>query len=420
MEEAKMTKLPTRSKKIAVHCAALTLLVLAYTAFAAEAIPTIDINKMNPDEMSTGPYSYFIPPYSYYYFHHMDKLGFKFDWVHRAGSVYPLQNPKGTYTTTYSYKNQTYTLDQYFERNAVLGFLVLKDNKIIAEQYFHGSNPGSRFLSNSVGKSITSTLFGIAVDEGKIASINDPIIKYVPTLKDSAFNRATLKDALEMATGIDAKEDASDPTSIVHQMDRSVIRGVPSFTQLLNSIKPDPKVKPGTTFKYVSMNTETLGLAIENATGKPFNKYLQEKIWSKIGAQSDAFLFRAKAQPDQCAFGCFNATLRDYGRFGLMIMNGGELGGTRVVSSSWVKEATTPADYSTPSDEGYGYQWWLPKDNKDVVEGMGVYGQKLYINPKEHVVIVEFSAWPTADDHERWSEASQVMDAITASLSHAK
>jgi len=406
-----------RSSILLIKCLALILFAI-YTASASQSIPTIDLNKMNPDEMSTGPYSYFIPPYSDYYFHHIDKLGYRIDWVRRAGKVYLLKDPHSAFTISYSYNNHTYSLDQYFERNRVLGFLILKDNQIISEHYFHGSNQNSRFLSNSVGKSITSTLFGIALGEGKISSIDDPVTKYIPVLKNSGYNRVTFRQALAMATGISATEDASDPESTVHQMDRSVLRGVPSFTQLLQSLKADPKVKPGTTFNYVSMNTEILGLAIENATKIPLNQYLQEKVWSKIGAQSDGFLFRAKAQPDQCAFGCFNATLRDYGRFGLMIMNGGTLGGNRIVASSWVKEATSPVKYDTPpQDTNYGYQWWIPTGNSQVFKGLGVYGQILYINPVKHIVIVEASAWPKADPDERWKEASIVMDAIAAALS---
>jgi len=399
---------------IATFC---VLLVAIHTANASESIQTINLNKMNPDEMSTGPYSYFIPPYSYYYFHHMDKLGYKIDWVKRSGTIYPLKNPNKLFTTSYTYNNNTYTLDQYFKRNAVLGFLVLKDNKIISEHYFHGSNQNSRFLSNSVGKSITSTLFGIALTEGKISSIDDPVIKYVPTLKGSGYERVTLRQALEMATGIAATENAADPKSTVHQMDRSVLRGVPSFTDLLKSLKADPNVWPGTTFNYVSLNTEVLGLAIENATKTPLNQYMQEKIWSKIGAQSDGFLFRAKAQPDQCAFGCFNATLRDYGRFGLMIINGGTLGGKRIVSSAWIKEATSPAKYTVPPQgTNYGYQWWIPSGNSQVFQAAGVYGQIVYLNPVRHIVIVEISAWPKADPDERWSEASKVMEAISNAL----
>ncbi len=397
---------------------ALAMLAMTNMASASQPIPTIDLNKMNSAEVSTGPYSYFIPPYSDYYFHNMDKLGYRVDWIRRAGAVYPLKNAQAPFALTYSCNNHTYTLDQYFKRNRVLGFLVLKDNQIISEHYFQGSNQNSRFLSNSVGKSITSTLLGIALQEGKIASIDDPVIKYVPSLKDSGYSRVTLRQALEMATGIAATENAADPNSTLHQMDKSVLRGVPSFTELLKSLKANPNVTPGTKFDYVSMNTQVLGLAIEDATKTPLNQYLQEKIWSKIGAESDGFLYRAKTQPDECAFGCFNATLRDYGRFGLLMMNGGTLGGTRVVSSAWVKEATMPVKYVVPPPGiDYGYQWWIPSDGSNAYEGQGVYGQILYVNPEKHIVIVETSAWPKADPAERWDEAAKVMDAIVEKLS---
>jgi len=396
----------------------LTILAATQTAHASPAVPLIDLNKMNSAEVSTGPYSYFVPPYSDYYFHHMDKLGYRVDWVRHAGTVYPLKDAHAPFTVTYSYNNHTYTLDQYFKRNRVLGFLILKDNQIISEHYFQGSNQNSRFLSNSVGKSITSTLFGIALQDGKIASIDDPVIKYIPALKLSGFNRVTLRQTLEMATGIAATENADDPNSTLQQMDKSVLRGVPSFTELLTSLKADPNVTPGTQFNYISMNTQVLGLAIEAATKTPLNQYLQEKIWRKIGAQSDAFLYRAKTQPDECAFGCLNATLRDYARFGLMMMNGGTIGETQVVNSAWVKEATSPAKYVVPpAGTDYGYQWWIPSDGSKSYQGQGVYGQILYINPIKHIVIVETSAWPKADPAERWDEATKVMDAIVAKLS---
>jgi CubicO group peptidase (beta-lactamase class C family) len=384
----------------------------------SEDIPPIELSKINPDKLSTGPYSYFIPPYSFYYLHNMDKLGFKLDWIRRSGDVYPLidDSNKKPLNVSYKFRNKKYDLDQFFKRNNVTGFLVLKDNNIISEQYFHEATKDSRFVSNSVGKSITSTLIGIALQEGKIKDLNDLVTKYAPSLTGTAFDRVTIKETLAMATAIDANENPADPTSIVHQMDRAIIRGVPSFSELLKSIKHDPKVKPGTSFNYVSMNTQVLGLVIEGATGKRLHAYLQDKIWTKIGAQSDAFLYRAEAQPDECAFGCLNATVRDYGRFGLMMMNGGTLGDTQVVNADWIKQATTPFHY-TGTNESYGYQWWLPKDNKDVFEAIGVYGQMIYINPKEHVVIVTMSAWPKAEDPARWDELSTVMNAITTSLS---
>src|SRR5580658_9602398 len=103
-----------------------------------------------------------------------------------------------------------------------------------------------------------------------------------------------------------------------------------------------PKIKPGRDLSIRSVNTEVLGLLLEQATGKPLHEYMEEKLWSKIGAESDAFLYRGENQADECAFGCFNATVRDYGRFGLMAMNGGKLNVDRVVSEAWMREFTKP------------------------------------------------------------------------------
>lgn len=400
---------------------ALTILTAFHMANAAETAPPLDIHQINPTKLLTGPYSYFVPPYSDYYFHHMDKLDFKLDWIRRSGSVYPLQNPKREFTAKYAYKNHTYTLDQYMKRNAVTGFLVLKDNQIIYERYFHGADQQSRFLTNSVGKSITSTLVGIALEEGKIDSINDPVIKYLPWLEKSGYQRVTLKQALEMATGVDLSYDPYDPHSSTHQFNSAALTGVPTFRNLLMAVKANPKIKPGAEFDYENENSEVLGFVIEKAVGMPFNEYLQNKIWSKIGAESDAFLYRAKAQPDQCAFGCVSATVRDYGRFGLMMMYGGSLDGTRVVNSAWVTEATSPVKFPVPMKDSanlsYGYQWWIPSGSDHAFQGMGIFGQILYVNPAKHIVIVETAAWTKPEDNARWDESSKVMDAIVAAVS---
>jgi CubicO group peptidase (beta-lactamase class C family) len=306
------------------------------------------------------------------------------------------------------------------QRNAVTGFIVLKDNQIIYERYFHGADQQSRFLTNSVGKSMTSTLIGIAVDEGKITSVDDAVTKYLPWLENSGYNRVTLKQALEMATGLDLSYNPYDPHSSTHQFNSAALTGAPTFTNLLKSVKANPKIKPGDEFDYENENSQVLGFIIEKVAAMPFNAYLQNKIWSKIGAQSDAFLYRAKAQPDQCAFGCVSATLRDYGRFGLMMMNGGTLNGTRVVSSAWVNEATSRAKFEVPmkdgADLGYGYQWWVPSGSDRAFQGMGIFGQILYVNPAKHIVIVETAAWTKPEDNTRWDESSKVIDAIVAAI----
>ena len=407
--------IPTRNLQVYLA----TLAVMACTAGACEMPPRIELDKMNAAEVGTGPYSYFVPPYSYYYFHNMDKLGFRLDWVRRSGPVYPLQEAQAPLSVTYDHKGQIFTLEQYFQRNAVLGFLVLKDNSIVAERYFHGANANSRFLSNSVQKSMTSTLVGAALEDGKIARLADPVTKYLPELSGSGYGRVNIEQVLEMATGIDASENPLDPQSSIHQFNAMVISGKPSFTDFLKALKAKPDVRPGTVLDYESVNTEVLGLVLERATGTPYNEYLQEKIWSRIGAQSDAFIYRAQAQTDQCAFGCLSATLRDYARFGLMTMNGGSLGETRVVSEAWVRKATTPRPLAIPPDTKglrYGYQWWIPDGGGGAFEAMGIFGQIVYIDPAKRIIVVHTAAWPQADPDERWDEAAQAIKAVVSKL----
>lgn len=394
---------------------AIFFMLLAMPAYAMEYHQVIDINKMKTKEIFTGPYSFFVPPYSFYYFQHMDKLDLKLDWVRRSGNIYPLQEPKHPFTLYYTFNRSRYNVEDYFKRNAVLGFIVLKDNQIVAERYFHGADQHSLFLSNSIGKSITSTLLGIALDERKIASIDDPVTKYLPELIHSGFNRVTIRQALEMASGLDLHFNPYDPNTIP-QFDSANLIGIPSFTNILKSVKANMTVVPGKVFDYENENTEMLGLLIEKAVGVRYNQYLQTKIWNKIGAESDAFLYRAKVQQDQCTFGCFNATLRDYARFGLMMMNNGTLGGISIVTPAWVKAATTPVKYDVPPKDsehlGYGYQWWILSGQDHAYKGLGIFGQILYVNPTKHIVIVQIAAWPTPEDDNRWEEFAKVAEAI--------
>jgi len=353
----------------------------------------------------------------------MDKLGFHLDWIHHSGPVYKLKEPISPFSITFKFHQHIYTLDQYYKHNSVLGFLILKDNQIISERYFHGSDKNSLFLSNSIQKSYTSTLVGIAHDEGNISNIDDPIINYLPDFSHSGFNRVTIKQTLQMATGIAATEDYLDPNATIVQFGKALILGKPIFIDFLKSLKANPKIKPGTDFNYTGVDTEMLGLLVEEVTGVPLNKYMQDKIWSKIGAQSDAFLYRAQTQPAQCAFGCLSATLRDYGRFGLMMMNDGALNDrSRVVSSAWVKQATIPQPNSAqpPKDESlrYGYQWWIPVNQQDkAFQAMGIFGQILYVNSTKHIVIVQISALPKPDNADRGEESTAVINAIVNKLS---
>jgi CubicO group peptidase (beta-lactamase class C family) len=365
----------------------------------AQPPDAIDINKMKPAEHLTGDYSFMAQPYSFYYFHNMDKLDLRTDWIKKSEQVYPLREPSGNLTIEYTFQGGRYSLDEYFKRNFVTGFLVLHDNQIIFEKYFHEADQNSRFVSQSVSKSIVSILVGAAVEEGAIESIDDPVVKYLPYLSESGYRNVTVKNLLQMSTGVKYSEDYEDPDSEAAMLGSALLVGTPSFKDYVKSIQPT-KTPPGIKFEYQSVNTQVLGLLLEKVTGKRLNEYTQEKLWKKIGAQSDAFYYESKKQPDTCAFACFNATLRDYARIGLMMLKGGKLGKERVVSDAWVHDSTTPdASFLKPSPgggPGYAYQWWIPAGDEGVFMAQGIYGQCIYVDPARHVVIVQTSAWPEA------------------------
>ena len=359
---------------------------------------------MNPAGLLVDKYSYMAQPYSFYYFHHMDRLAFRTDWVRKGSDTYPLKEPTKQFSLKYFLRGGNYSLDDYFRRNFVTGFLVLHDDQIVLEKYFHGAGQSSRFVSQSVGKSIVSILVGAAVSDGAIKSVDDPVVKYLPYLSNSGYRDVTIKNLLEMSSGVQYSEDYTDPKSGAALIGAALLTGDPTFQHFAASIG-STATKPGTQFNYQSVNTQVLGLLLEQVTGKRLNQYAEEKLWKKIGAQSDAFFYRAQKQPDTCAFACFNATVRDYARIGLMMMRGGMLGNNRVLPPSWVHDSTTPdADYlqpkpavsnGAPTRQGYAYQWWIPYGHEGAFNAEGIYGQSIYVNPTRRVVIVQTSAWPT-------------------------
>jgi len=404
------------------------------TPASSSSVPKIDVTTLKASDFFKPGKSFATQPANFYYFHNMDQLGFAQYWSRRSGTVYALKAASSPFQSSYVYRGKHYALDDYFKRNFVTGFLVLKDDQILDEKYFYGANEHSRYLSNSNAKSVTSTLVGIALEQGKIKSLDDKVTDYLPYLKASGFARNTIRQCLLMATGIGATESIGqgpvqggnylDPHSSVLQWIAAGIHGSPSFTTLLMELKANPKIQPGITFDYESVDTQVLGQLVEKVTGQPLNTYLERQLWSKLGAQSDSYLYGAKTQPDICAYGCLNATLRDYARFGLMAMNGGVLGGTRVVSERWVKESTTPPKGFAPlppgkndtAFQGYAYQWWIPYGNDHAFEALGIFGQMIYVNPTRHVVIVQAAAWPEPDTDARWDETQKVADTIAAQL----
>jgi CubicO group peptidase (beta-lactamase class C family) len=341
---------------------------------------------------------------AYHLQHFGDAFGYARHVVHRGDSVSELPRAERPLNVHYRWSvwKGDQTLDDFLARTGTTGFLVLKDGKIVSERYFMGANEKSLFMSESVAKSFTSTLVGLALADGKIQSVDRPVTDYVPELKDSGFEGVSIEDLLEMSSGINFTEEYTNPSSSVNVLWHNTIEGnskANDFAKSLESAQP-----PGRVFVYQSINTQVLGWLVRRVTGESLADYLSQKIWQPLGMERDATWVTDRG-PDamEAAYCCLNVTLRDFARFGLLFMNKGKWNGRQVVPEQWVVQATTPHGRQVQPGNllsgfplGYGYQWWTSPGNDHAFSAIGLYQQFIYVSPADGVVIVKTSA-PVAD-----------------------
>jgi CubicO group peptidase (beta-lactamase class C family) len=368
--------------------------------------------------------NYFTAPYRTGSFRHMDRI-FPFHVVYRAGPISEL--PLADHQlgkVSYTWKGSTHTLDELHRISKTTGFLVIKNGKIVQERYFGGASETSTFTSMSVAKSFTSTLVGLALADGKIKSIDDPITDYVGDLKGSGYDGVPIKAILQMSSGVKFTERYIPGR--YSDMDLMFERGMIDEDETLNDyVKGLARgLPPGTRFAYKGADTQALGWMVRRVTGESLADYLSDKIWQPMGMEHDAFWNVDHAGPDgmETAFTCLNATLRDFGRFGLMFLNRGRWNGKQIVPADWVEQATRPESPQVQpgmvmknSGLGYGYQWWtFPDDGAFAAEG--IYFQFIFVDPKEDLVIVKTSAFDRPWDASIEGQIYAAFWAIAAAL----
>ncbi len=307
--------------------------------------------------------------------------------------------------------DQTLTVDEYFDRHSVAGLLVIKDGQILYERYGLGNTENSKWVSFSVAKSVVSLLIGAAINDGYIESVDEKVTDYLPRLKHSPYARATIRDVLQMSSGVHWKEDYADPDADINRVPWDAL-GMYRYVSTL-----DVADDPGNTFNYNTAESRIAGGLLRAAIGNNLSTYLTAKIWQPFGMESDAnwALTGGGGESGGC---CISATLRDYGRLGLFALNGGKLpDGSQVLPANWMRESTT-ASASTASTEGsagYGYLWWLRGDG--VYQATGIHGQGIRIDPNRNVVIALHSARATASDDDAWALQYALFDALTEAVS---
>lgn len=289
-----------------------------------------------------------------------------------------------------------YDLFDYLAMNRVVGILVLKNGEVVMEDYELGVGPKTLWPSYSVAKSASSTLIGAALEDGSIASLDDPVTKYSPALKGGGYEGVSVRNVIQMASGVKWDETYTDAKSDRRKMLELQLQQKPGLIlQFMSSL---PKAgAPGTIWNYNTGETFVVGAVIEGATHKPLAQYLSEKIWQPWGMESDAKWQLESPNGMGFAGGGLLATLRDFGRIGLLVQADGVIDGKRVVPPGWFDEAGSGKEIGGKHVD-YGYLWWpVPKGDaihEGAFQGRGIFGQHLYINRKEKVVIVVLSARP--------------------------
>jgi CubicO group peptidase (beta-lactamase class C family) len=320
--------------------------------------------------------------------------------VKKGPASTPLAKAEGSTLFWYTLDGRRYNSDEYLKRQRVTGLLVIKDGRIVLERYQYNRNESNRFQSESMAKSVTALLVGIAIAEGHIRSVDDLARQYVPELVDHPYGETSIRHLLQMSSGVKYSLDytGSDDEAIL-------IRGSPGNlgpggVATVMPFKNNKRIyEPGEKFQYGSPQTQVLGLVLRQAIGKSLADYLSEKIWQPMGAESDASWTIDKSG-QEAAFCCLGVTLRDFGRLGMLLANGGVVNGKQIVPQEWVCEATQPTQgyphlkpgVATPSF-GYGYQFWVFPGSKRRFGLQGTRGQAIFVDPELKLVMVQTAVW---------------------------
>lgn len=274
-------------------------------------------------------------------------------------------------------------LEDVFQNSKTVSFLVIQNDTIKYEWYDDEYNDTSMFTSFSMAKSYISAMIGIAIDEGYIKSIDEPITNYIKTFKHDGFEKITIEHLLNMRTGIDYSETYYNPFGNI---------AIAYYGRHLDKHIRKLKIKkePNQEFDYISISTQLLAVILETATGKTATEYCQEKIWEPIGMEYDASWSVDRKKGMEKAFCCLNARAKDYAKFGRLFLNNGNWNGIQVVPDNWVKQSVQLNPRT--KDNFYQYQWWLLQNNTSskIVDFMaqGILGQYTFVSPNKKTIII--------------------------------
>ena len=376
-------------RRILMSCAALVALGCSAAAAPDEAL----LGKAAGYPLGKGATWFYDESVRVGSFSNLDRL-LPHNTLNKAATPLPLSAAANPPDIEYRFDNRILKPDDFLSRQRVTGLLVIKDGEVLFERYQYDRIPAHRFVSHSMAKSITSIAIGMALADGKIASLDDAVSKYVPKLAGVPYGETSIRNVLRMSTGVAFKEiyDGKDDLARFARLrvQQGSIEALREFG--------DREAEQGTRFRYASSQTVILAVLLRAVTGTTLSEYLTGRLWQPMGAEADATWVK---NPDgiETGSGSFNATLRDYGRLGVLLANDGAVGGRQIVPRDYLVEATDwhrqPAAFApgraTPFF-GYGYQFWSFPGEKRRFALLGVYGQSIFVDPELKLVMVVTAA----------------------------
>ena len=393
---------------------------------ATKIAPKKEMATENKIAAATTKSNWLQPPYKHWAIKNVDKL-FDIGIIAKGPKTLPLEKNLTDLSDLKieQFDGKVYDYHAHLDSNRTDGFLVLHKGKIISEKYFGNMTESTSHNWFSMSKSLTGTTVDILAAEGKI-DLEKPTLHYLPELKGSAWDGTTVQMVMNMLVGIQFNEKYDDPTSDAYKFARVShfveIPNLPSeFDNVLDYIK---SVKKGRDhdelFHYVSLNTEVLGMIITKVTGKKPSEVMSEKIWSKLGAEQDAYVAR---DPNgyELVSAAINTNLRDAGRFGQMMLNDGYYNGQQIVPKAMVEKIEKGGSIEKFADSKRGKQfknfhytdqWW--HTDKTAYFAKGLFGQWIYIDPALELVIVKLTTTdiPTSTEYD-WMNNRNLMLAIS-------
>jgi CubicO group peptidase (beta-lactamase class C family) len=321
----------------------------------------------------------------------------------------------------YTLDGRRYNSDEYLKRQRVMGLLVIKEGQIVLERYQFNRNESNRFQSESMAKSVSALLVGIAIAEGHIKSVDDLAKQYVPELVDHPYGETSIRHLLQMSSGVKYSLDYTESDDETILIRGSAGNLGPGGVNTVMPFKNNKRIyEPGKKFQYGSCQTQVLGLVLRQAIGKSLADYLSEKIWQPMGAESDAS-WQIDKSGQEAAFCCLGATLRDFGRLGMLLANDGVSDGKQIVPQEWVHEATQPTPgypHLKPGVDhpyfGYGYQFWVFPGSKRRFALQGTRGQAVFVDPELKLVMVQAAVWKSLIHQESHGERDALWRGIVA------